>query len=158
MVVGELKLVKRYDLRHLIPIWLLVFSILINNDRAHSCPAELLVRVWFLAFSIGMIPQPNEWNIIIAYIARWIALNSYSMSAPEEDKAEIYAGLFRHAPALLYSDDNIIARKAHEMKYINPSIPTTSFPSISSHHWLPSIGLDWRDFVPPWMKHSGPMC
>jgi hypothetical protein len=42
------------------------------------------------------------------------------MSAPEEDKAEIYAGLFRHAPALLHSDDHIIAMKAHEMKYVLP--------------------------------------
>lgn len=43
-------------------------------------------------------------------------LNRYSMSAPEEDKAEIYAGLFRHAPALLLSDDPVIALKALEMK------------------------------------------
>jgi hypothetical protein len=48
------------------------------------------------------------------------------MSAPEEDKAEIYAGLFRHAPALLQSDDPVIARKALEMKY----------NTLQSHHSL----------------------
>lgn len=68
-------------------------------------------------------------------------LNTYSMTAVEEDKAEIYAGLIRHPGAMLEAADSILQAKSVELLrrlvMFCPSIDEKFWHAVVSHEPYP---------------------